>query len=210
MTTADYHELARLGVATIYEASGQQGLIDIALHQIIPGSRVAGLARTVMCGQNDNLMVHAALATVRPGEILVLTMPEPAPVALVGDLLATQALAQGLAGILIDGAVRDVDELRTIGLPIWARFIRVRGATKTEAHPLNRPIVVGGATIHPGDVVVLDADGAVVIAAARVAEVLVAAHAREAKETDMRAKFKAGQLSIDAFNLRSQVEPYLS
>jgi len=209
MTPVDYQELARLGVATIYEASGRQGLIDIRLHQIVPGSRAAGPARTVMCGQNDNLMVHAALATVKPGEILVVTMPEPAPVALVGDLLATQALAQGVAGLLIDGAVRDVEELRALGLPIWARFIRVRGATKTETHALNTAVAVGGTLIRPGDVVVLDADGAVVITDERVLDVLETARAREAKETELRAQFKAGQFSIDAYELRSKIESYL-
>src|SRR5690242_17252131 len=118
MTTLDYQEFARLGVATTYEASGREGLVDIPLHQIVPGSRVAGPARTVLCGQGDNLMMHAVLATVQPGDVVVLTMPEPAPVALVGDLLATQARAQKIAGLLIDASVRDVEELRALGLPI--------------------------------------------------------------------------------------------
>src|SRR5439155_13581775 len=100
--TLSYHEFARLGVATLYEAAGRAGLVDIPLHQIVPASRVAGPARTVRCGQADNLMVHAAMAIAHPGELLVLTMPEPAPVALVGELLATQALARQVAGILID------------------------------------------------------------------------------------------------------------
>jgi 4-hydroxy-4-methyl-2-oxoglutarate aldolase len=205
MTTLDYAELARLGVATIYEASGRQGLVDADLHQIVPGSRVAGPARTVRCGQGDNLMVHAVLATVQPGEILVLTMPEPAPVALVGDLLATQALAHGVAGLLIDASVRDVEELRALGLPIWSRFIRVRGATKTELGALNVPVEVGGAQINPGDCVILDADGAVVVAAGRAAAVLDAGLAREAKEAELRAKFQAGQISIDVYGIREQV-----
>jgi 4-hydroxy-4-methyl-2-oxoglutarate aldolase len=205
MTTLDYNELARLGVATIYEASGRQGLVDVELHQIVPGSRVAGPARTVRCGQDDNLMVHAVLATVRPGEILVLIMPNPAPVALVGDLLATQALAQGVAGMLIDASVRDVEELRGLGLPIWARFIRVRGAAKHVLGAINEPVEVGGAQIRAGDVVIMDADGAVVVAAERAAAVLDAGLAREAKEADLRAKFQAGQISIDVYGIREQV-----
>ena len=209
MTTLDYGELARLGVATIYEASGRQGLVDAELHQVVPGSRVAGPARTVRCGQDDNLMVHAVMAAAQPGDVLVLTMPEPAPVALVGELLATQAHARGVAAILVDAAVRDVEELRVLGLPIWARWVRVRGATKTIPGELQAPIMVGGATIRPGDVIVLDADGAVVVAAERAEAVLEASLAREARETALRAEFAAGRLSIDAYNLRDAVRAQL-
>ena len=156
-------ELARLGSATVYEAGGRRGYVDADLHQILPGSRVAGPARTVLCGQDDNLMVHAVMAAVRPGEVIVLTMPSPRPVALVGDLLATQALAQGAAGMLIDASVRDVEELAELGLPIWARWIRVKGAAKDVAGTIGEPVVVGGATIRTADVLVLDADGVAVV-----------------------------------------------
>src|SRR5256714_5338285 len=117
MNESDRQELARYGVATVYEAAGRTGLIDIPLVQLVPGSRVAGPARTVRCGQGDNLMVHAALDQVQPGEVLVLTMPEPAPVALVGDLLATQAKVHQVAALLIDASVRDTKELQALGLP---------------------------------------------------------------------------------------------
>jgi Aldolase/RraA len=117
MNESDIQELARYGVATVYEAAGRTGLIDIPLLQLIPGSRVAGRARTVRCGQGDNLMVHAVMEQVQPGEILILTMPEPEPVALIGELLATQALARQVAGILVDASVRDTEELQALGLP---------------------------------------------------------------------------------------------
>jgi len=210
MTDLDTSQFARYGVATVYEAAGRVGLIDIPLHQIVPGSRVAGPARTVRCGQADNLMVHAVLDQVQPGEVLVLTMPEPAPVALVGDLLATQALTRGVAAILVDAAVRDFEELRALGLPIWARWVRVRGAAKTIAGELQAPITVGGATVRPGDVIVLDADGAVVVAAERAEVVLEASLAREAREIALRAEFAAGRLSIDAYNLRDAVRAQLT
>lgn len=199
-------ELARLGVATVYEAAGRAGLIDAPLTQLIPGSRVAGPARTALCGQDDNLMVHAVLADVQPGEVLVLTMPEPAPVALVGELLATQAIAHKAAGILVDGSVRDVEELRAMGLPIWARFIRVRGATKTKVGSLNVPVTVGGATINPGDIVVMDADGAAVVARERVVEVVEASRARMEREAKLRAQLETGALSYDLHGLRKVVE----
>jgi 4-hydroxy-4-methyl-2-oxoglutarate aldolase len=199
-------QFAHYGVATVYEAAGRAGLIDIPLFQIIPGSRVAGPARTVQCGQGDNLMVHAVLDQVQPGEVLVLTMPEPAPVALVGELLATQALAYQVAAILIDASVRDSEELKALGLPIWARWIRVRGATKTIVGAINRPVVVGGATVTPGDIIVLDADGAVVVQADRAGQVFQASREREARETALREKLRQGQLTYDLHGLRALIE----
>ena len=198
-----------LGVATVYEASGRVGLVDAELHQIVPGSRVCGPVRTVLCAQGDNLMVHAAMAIVQPGEVLVLVMPREEPIALVGDLLATQAKTRDVAGMLVGAAVRDVESLRELGLPIWSRFVRARGATRTQAGALNAPVLLGGATIHTGDYVLMDADGAVVIARERVEEVLRAALAREQTETTNREKFASGVLSIDLYGLREGLAPHL-
>jgi 4-hydroxy-4-methyl-2-oxoglutarate aldolase len=199
-------ELARLGTATVYEGGGRRGLVDAPLHQVVPGSRAAGPARTVRCAQGDNLMVHAAMAALQPGEVLVLTMPLPEPVALVGDLLATQAKVHGAAAILVDASVRDVEELVELGLPIWARYVRVRGADKATPGELDVPVDVGGTTIRPGDVVVLDADGAAVVEHERVAEVLAGALAREENERVKRAKLQEGALSYDLDGLRAIVE----
>jgi 4-hydroxy-4-methyl-2-oxoglutarate aldolase len=204
--TAPYDELAALGSATVYEAAGRQGLIDADLVQVIPGSRAAGPARTVRCGQDDNLMVHAVMDRVEPGDVLVLTMPEPAPVALIGELLATQARARGVAALLVDASVRDVDELRDLGLPVWARWVRVRGARKDEAGEIDVPVEVGGATIAPGDAVVLDTDGAAVVSRARVDEVLEASRERAERERVKRAQLEAGELSYDLDGLRARVE----
>ena len=202
----DINELARYGVATVYEAAGRTGLIDIPLVQIIPGSRVAGPARTVRCGQGDNLMVHAVLEQVQPGEVLVLTMPEPEPVALIGELLATQALVRQVAGILVDASVRDTEELRSLGLPVWTRWIRVRGATKTCAGTINEPVTIGGTIIAPSDLVLLDADGAVAIAATQAPAILEAARARTLKEAALRTQLQAGALSYDLSGLRAVLE----
>ena len=206
MSDARLSELARLGSATVYEAGGRRGYVDADLHQIIAGSRVAGPARTVRCGQDDNLMVHAVIERIEPGEVLVLTMPQPRPVALVGDLLATQAKAAGAAAVLVDASVRDVEELVQMGLPIWARWLRVRGADKDIAGEIDVPVTVGGALINPGDIVVLDADGVAVVEAARVEEVLAASLAREEKERVKRAKLQAGERSYDLDGLRAVLE----
>jgi 4-hydroxy-4-methyl-2-oxoglutarate aldolase len=201
-----FAELAELGSATVHEAAGQAPVVDVPLIQILPGSRAAGPARTVRCGQDDNLMVHAAVAESEPGEVLVLTMPEPAPVALVGELLATQARGRGVAALLVDAAVRDVEELREVGLPIWARYVRVSGAGKTVSGAIGEAVAVGGATIRQGDLVVLDADGAVVVEQERIEEVLAAARERAAREREKRAKLEAGELSYDLDGLRALVE----
>jgi 4-hydroxy-4-methyl-2-oxoglutarate aldolase len=204
--TGTFAELARLGTATVHEAAARAPVVELPLIRIVPDSRAAGPARTVRCGQDDNLMVHAAVAEALPGEVLVLTMPQPAPVALVGELLATQALGRGVAAILVDAAVRDVDELRELGLPVWARHVRVSGAGKRVPGTIGEPVEVGGATIRQGDVVVLDADGAVVVPRERLEEVLAATRERAERERVKRAQLAAGGLSYDLDGLRELVE----
>ena len=201
-----YAELARLGSATVHEAAGRAQVVDAPLIQVVPGSRAAGPARTVRCGQDDNLMVHAAVAEAEPGEVLVVTMPEPRPVALVGELLATQAQVAGVAALLVDAAVRDLDELRDVGLPIWASYVRVSGAGKRVPGAIGEPVEVAGAHIRQGDVVVLDADGAVVVERERVDDVLTAGLARAEREREKRARLEAGELSYDLDDLRKLVE----
>ena len=204
--TGVFEELARLGTATVHEAAGRAAVIDLALVQVVPGSRAAGPARTVRCGQDDNLMVHAAVAEAKPGEVLVVTMPEPRPVALVGELLATQAKVAGIAAVLVNAAVRDVEELRALGLPIWARYVRVTGAEKRVPGAIGEPVEVAGVLVRQGDTVVLDADGAVVVEQDRMDEVLESALARAERERVKRAKLEAGALSYDLDGLRGLVE----
>jgi 4-hydroxy-4-methyl-2-oxoglutarate aldolase len=203
---SDYATFARLGVATVHEAAGRIGIVDFPLTQVVSGSRAAGPARTALCKPGDNSMVHAAVAQARAGDVLVLTSEEPAPVGLVGELLATQAQVQGVAALLVDGAVRDIEELAEIGLPIWARYVRAQGATKGEIGQIDVPVVVGGAAIAPGDLIVLDADGAVAIPQAQTTDVLAAALEREERERTMRVRYAAGELSYDLNGLREIVE----
>jgi len=202
----DFAALARLGVATIHEAAGRTGIVDLPLVQVVAGSRVAGPARTALCALGDNTMVHALVAHAEPGDVLVLSSVEPAAVALVGELLATQAQARGVAGILVDGAVRDLDDLAEIGLPIWARFVRAQGAEKGTVGGLDVPVAVGGAEIRPGDVVVMDCDGAMVLGRDRVDDVLPVALERAEHERSMRERYAKGELSYDLNGLREIVE----
>ena len=202
----DYAEIARLGVATMHEAAGRIGVVDLDLVQVVPESRVAGPARIAVCAPGDNSMVHAAVAHTEPGDVLVLTLSEPAPVALIGELLVTQAQSQGAVGILVDGAVRDLDELRAIGLPIWARWVRAQGATKGVLGELDVPVVIGGAAIAPGDLVVMDCDGVVALPYAAVEAVIPQARERADREAAMRKRYEAGELSYDLNGLREVVE----
>jgi 4-hydroxy-4-methyl-2-oxoglutarate aldolase len=206
MREEQLERFSELGVATVYEASGREGLIDIPLIQLLSGSRVAGPARTVLCGQDDNLMVHAIIEHIQPGDVLVLTMPEPGPVALIGELLATQVKIRGASGILVDAAIRDVAELVELGLPIWTHFIRVTGATKTKVGELNGNVTVGGAQISPADILVLDADGGVCVKRERAEEVLGASEARLEREAHLREKLIAGEISYDLHGLREVME----
>jgi 4-hydroxy-4-methyl-2-oxoglutarate aldolase len=201
-----WSELAELGSATVYEAGGRGGFVDVDLVQVVPGSRVAGPARTVRCGQDDNLMVHAVMAAAEPGEVLVLTMPEPRPVALIGELLATQARERGVVALLVDASVRDVEELREMGLPIWARWVRVHGAAKDTLGSIGEPVEVGGVCIRQGDAVVLDADGVAVIEAERIEAVLVASRERAERERVKRARLEDGALSWEIDGLRERFE----
>ena len=199
---------AAYGVSTIYEAAGRSGLVDLDLIAHMPEAKVAGRARTVMCGQDDNLMVPAAIARAERGDVLVLRMPESRPVSLLGELLATQCLARGVAGVLVDAAIRDAVAIRELGLPVWSRFVRARSAGKKIVGALDEPLEMGGATIRFGDLVVLDGDGAIAIPSARVAEVVEAAAKRDAAEVEKRERYRRGELSYDLDGLRAIVEAH--
>lgn len=210
LSQEEIQELAALGTATVYEASGRKGLVEAGFVRLPEGSRAAGPAFPVLCAQGDNLGVHAAMAAVRPGEVLVLAMPEPEPVALVGELLATQAKARGVAALLVDGAVRDADGLRLLGLPVWARFVSPRGARRERVLGLGTPVWVGGVEVRLGDYVVLDGDGVVVLPRERAREVLQRARERAEREAVLRARFARGELSVDVYGLRQNLREALA
>lgn len=209
LTSEEVQELAALGSATVYEASGREGLIPVPFLRLPEGAKAAGPAFPVLCAQGDNLGVHAVMAAVRPGEVLVLTMPAPEPVALVGELLATQAKARGAAALLVDGAVRDADELRALGLPVWARHVSPRGARRERLLALGGPVYVAGVEVRLGDYVVLDGDGVVVVRKERAREVLAKARERVQREASLRGRFARGELSLDLYGLREKVAPFL-
>jgi 4-hydroxy-4-methyl-2-oxoglutarate aldolase len=201
-----YEELAEAGVATVYEAYGRRGLLEVDLVPLSYGRRAAGPARIALCGQGDNRAVHEVMTHVRPGEIIVLTMEEPAPVGVFGDLLATQALTAGAAGVLVNAAVRDSFDLARLPMPIWTRWRRATGATKKIRGHVNVPVTIGGTVIEPGDVLVLDDDGATAVAGSDVDTVLAAVRERTDKEDGLRKRWAAGELSYDAYGMRAEDE----
>ena len=197
---------AAYGVSTIFEAAGRSGLVDLELIAHTPEAKIAGRALTVMCGQDDNLMVPAAIARARPGDVLVMRMPEARPVSLLGELLATQCVAHGVVAVIADGAIRDVVAIRNLGLPVWSRYVRARSAAKTHVGEVGGTIELGGATIVAGDLIVADRDGVICVPAADVAGVVAAAAKRDEAEAGKRERYRAGELSYDLDGLRAIVE----
>jgi len=206
MERATIRAAAAYGVSTMFEAAGRTGLIDLDLIAHLPEAGVAGRARTVLCGQDDNLMVPAAIAGAEPGDVLVVRMPESRPVSMLGELLATQCVARGVAAVLVDAAIRDAVAIRKLGLPVWSRYVRARSASKRIVGRLDEPLEIGGATIASGDLIVLDGDGALAVAADRVSDVVAAAAEREAAEVLKRERYRNGELSYDLDGLRALVE----
>lgn len=206
MDDAIFERAAAYGVSTMFEAAGRRGLIDLDFIAHVPEARVAGIARTVMCGQDDNLMVPMAIAAARPGDVLVLRMPESRPVSLLGELLATQCVVAGIVAVVVDAAIRDAIAIRDLGLPVWSRFVRARSANKRHVGTLDVPFEIGGTRVAAGDLIVCDGDGVLAVAADRAAAVVALASERDAAEALKRERYRAGEFSYDLDGLRAIVE----
>jgi 4-hydroxy-4-methyl-2-oxoglutarate aldolase len=199
---ADISRLRAAGVATVHEAQGRSGLLRPYMRPIYPAARVAGSAVTVLCGAGDNLMLHAALAVVQRGDVLVVATISESTDGMFGELLAQSCMAHGVAGLVIDAGVRDTTEITALGFPVWSKAVSAQGTSKTIAGSVNVPVVCAGASVSPGDVIVGDADGVVVVPRDSAKAVVGAADQRLAKEDLTRERLKAGELGLDMYGLR--------
>ena len=194
--------LGQFGVATIHEAQGKLGLMRPYMRPIFPHARAAGSAVTVLCHPGDNLMIHAAIDVLREGDLLVVATLEPSTDGMFGELLAESCKAHGVAGLVIDAGVRDTAELTEMRFPVWSRAVSAQGTSKTLAGCVNVDVTCAGALVHPGDVVVGDADGVVVVPRDTAAAVVASARERLAKEVLTRERLRAGELGLDIYGLR--------
>lgn len=198
--------LAGFGSATVHEALGRIGYAGPRIRPIQQGAAIAGSAVTVLTAPGDNLMVHVAIEEARAGDVIVVVPTTDSAFGFIGELMATQMQVRGVRAYVTSGGVRDTAELREMGFPVWTAHVSAQGTVKDTAGSVNVPVILDGVVVNPGDVVVADDDGVTVVPRERAAEALEASRARTAKEAANRARYEAGEISMDVNDLRPVLE----
>ena len=197
--------LGELGVATVHEAQARTGLMRPYMRPIYPNAKAAGTAITISCHPGDNIMIHAAIEFCRQGDVLIVTTTSESTDGMFGELLAESARAHGVVGLIIDAGVRDVHDLTEMQFPVWSKAVSAQGTVKASPGSVNIPVVCAGTIVRPGDAIIADVDGVVVVKRENAAEVARLAGERFAKEQKTRERLKAGELGVDFYGLRAKL-----